>query len=169
MPPTPIPTPYGITDIPAFPYQPGWLEVLAIPTVVATLIALAFLRERSAYFRNRKRYKARRQIEEQIKSLETLNVSERDRFARLALLIRRTLTLIDPTENYSTLSALELKGRVVKKTQAEIHHLIETLIEIEDLRFSRAEPVGFSEQLKTSAGYLREALNEWVSTLKSDR
>ena len=148
--PTAIPqtTPYDITDIPYFPYEPHAFEWILLISTTIIIIAGWYGTEKIRTRFNQRRIRV---IERELAALKESMARESTRFAELSLLLRRYLSLHFEETEISALSTRELEALQSHCERPLFIPLIESLTEIEKNRFQPECQLDFSAIVENAA------------------
>lgn len=132
----PAPTPYDITDIPLFPYVPGFWEWCALG--VLALIIYKFIstiaRRKTSVLEIDAYSLARRDLEAILRQPEKPVLSKQECF-RVALLLRRFLDTALPFEA-SSQTALEFESAIQEMDSSELNSMARILKRLESAKYA---------------------------------
>ena len=159
----PLPTPYDITDIPIFPYEPGlfeWLLLLSLAIIVLSAAALNAKRKARSKVRS-----AAELADEELAILAEKSRSaplSKDDMASAVLITKRFIAMHDPTDLTSHTSG-ELLALAEERNSPQLKNIAGILGAIDQQLF---RPVPDAAPAASTIEALRTALRDYLRTFE---
>jgi hypothetical protein len=151
--------PYDITEIPYFPYEPGFLEWSLLLVAVLSFLAFYILKGRGLKSR-REKNKALSNYLTGVEKIWNGSDSTKEKLTQISILLRRALSYKIPTKPILSMTSKELTALEVDSESAT--ELIHFINRADDLRF-KSEQLGGDFFSDYNLSIVKEKLQELLT------